>query len=59
MRASISLHNIAKIEIEKKSFKLDTGTYVKHIKITDENGIALDISLFSDNQNSLKVIKEN
>ena len=58
MRTSMSVHNIARIEIEKKPVKLENLTYANKIRITDENGCILDITLFSDNQNTLK-IKEN
>ena len=46
----------AKIEVSKKPKNLKgTSTHTKHIIITDEQGFELDIALFSDNVETLKI----
>ena len=52
----MTIHNIAKIEVSKKPKNLKgTSTHTKHIIITDEQGFELDIALFSDNVETLKI----
>ena len=60
MRTGMTIHDIAKVEIDKKPSKLahpqsGANTHTKHITITDEQGFELEITLFSDNVETLKV----
>ena len=51
----MTIHDIEKIEFRKNLTRLDTGTYSTHLIITDEKGFKLDIILFSDDAETLKI----
>tara|TARA_R110000744_G_scaffold311212_2_gene418817 strand:+ start:216 stop:392 length:177 start_codon:yes stop_codon:yes gene_type:complete len=52
----MTIHNISKIEISKKPKNLEgTSTHTKHLIITDDKGFELEIVLFSDNVETLKI----
>lgn len=57
MRTRTTIHNIAKIEMDKKPKEIDgcKGTYTKDIIITDGKGSKLEITLFSDDIDILKI----
>tara|TARA_R110000803_G_scaffold95583_1_gene163632 strand:+ start:271 stop:447 length:177 start_codon:yes stop_codon:yes gene_type:complete len=55
MSTGMTIHDIEKIEFRKKPILLDTGRYSTHLIITDEKGFKLDITLFSDNVETLKI----